>query len=300
MELLYKYLNGNMEVSIYDDGTKIQEWDDDVQPHPIYPNSMDIKITNYCDANCKFCHEMSTTRGRHGDLSKLLKVLEGLPKGTELAIGGGNPLDHPNLLPFLYKCRKRELICNITVNSKHLISYIDSINYLLDNKLVYGLGLSISDDFNFKHIGLINKLDNVVYHVIAGVNSISILNKINKSLVNKVLILGYKEVGRGIGYYNEKVEELQEDWYSKIKFYIGKVHLSFDNLAIKQLRMKRFFTDEEWKNFYMGSDGQFTMYIDAVNQEFAVSSTSVERYRLTEDIREMFLKVRTVSNFPNT
>ena len=89
MELLYRYQNGNVEVSLFDDGTKIQEWPDEEQPKPKFPVSMDVKITNYCDLNCKFCHEMSTTSGKHGNLDKLFTFLQELPNGTELAIGGG-------------------------------------------------------------------------------------------------------------------------------------------------------------------------------------------------------------------
>lgn len=55
MKLLNKYLNGNVTVTLFDNGTKIQEWDDNEQPNPDYPNSMDIKITDYCDAGCKWC-----------------------------------------------------------------------------------------------------------------------------------------------------------------------------------------------------------------------------------------------------
>ena len=47
IKLLHKYLNGNVEVSIFSDGTKIQEWPDNEKPNPQYPNSIDIKITNY-------------------------------------------------------------------------------------------------------------------------------------------------------------------------------------------------------------------------------------------------------------
>lgn len=55
MKLLNKYLNGNVTVTLFDNGTKIQEWDDNEGAHPDYPNSMDIKITDYCDAGCKWC-----------------------------------------------------------------------------------------------------------------------------------------------------------------------------------------------------------------------------------------------------
>lgn len=68
--------------------------------------------------------------------------------------------------------------------------------------------------------------------------------------------------------------------------------VSFDNLAVCQLDVKRLMTDKEWKEFYMGNDGQFTMYIDLVKREFAKSSTATERYPLLEDIKPMFKKVR--------
>ena len=44
----------------------------------------------------------------------------------------------------------------------------------------------------------------------------------------------------------------------------------------------------------MGDDGQFTMYIDGVNNEFAVSSTSLERHKIepTSTIQSIFSKVR--------
>ena len=71
MEILHSYDNGNVKVTLYTDGTKIQEWSDNETPNPEFPNSMDIKITNYCDLSCKFCHEMSTLQGKHGNLEFL-------------------------------------------------------------------------------------------------------------------------------------------------------------------------------------------------------------------------------------
>ena len=76
MEILHSYINGNVKVTLYTDGTKIQEWSDDELANPIFPNSMDIKITNFCDLNCKFCHEMSNINGKHGDLEFLKSILE--------------------------------------------------------------------------------------------------------------------------------------------------------------------------------------------------------------------------------
>lgn len=293
MKLLHKYLNGNVLVSLYEDGTKTQEWPDDENPMPIYPNSFDLKITNYCDLNCSFCHEMSTTRGAHGDMRIMLDLVEQLPAGTEIAIGGGNPLAHPDLFIFLGRCKELGLVPNITINFKHILPYSDVINDLILLKLVYGIGISIDETSDLKIMNMISDLSNVVYHVIIGVHSINILEKIKESPVKKVLLLGYKDVGRGIHFHDEKVDFLVNDWYINIEKYIKKIHLSFDNLAIKQLDVQRFLTKKEWDTFYCGNDGEFTFYIDLVKQQYALSSTSSNRYSLITDMSKMFNYIRT-------
>ena len=155
--------------------------------------------------------------------------------------------------------------------------------------------ISIDDFSDLEIINEIENKSNVVYHVISGVNKISILDKIAKSSVHKTLILGYKEVGRGIKYHDDSVELNKNEWFSNIHKYIGNIHLSFDNLAIKQLNMRRFFSEKSWKTFYCGTDGQFTMYIDAVKQEYAMSSTSKERFALVGNIAEIFSNIRELT-----
>ena len=300
MKLLNKYLNGNVTVTLFDNGTKIQEWDDNEQPNPDYPNSMDIKITNYCvGANCKWCHEQSDSNGKHADLEYLLDFLQELPKGTELAIGGGNPLDHPGLVPFLISCKSLGLVPNLTVNYIHICKekYLTLVNKLLDNNLIYGLGISIPDTFNSDMIDLINNKLNIVYHVIAGVNNLSVLNKIKNSCVQKCLILGYKNYGRGENYLSPEVVSNLSNWTDNLGQYIKKIHLSFDNLALKQLNIKQYLTDDEWNQFYCGGDGSFTMYIDAVEQKYAKSSTNPIKYNLVGNMKDIFNNIKSQSSF---
>ena len=98
MNLIGRYTNGNYNVSIFEDGTKIRENElDSLDPN--FPENIDLKITDFCDAGCLYCHENSTKNGLHGDLD--VAFIETLKPYTELAIGGGNPLDHPSLVPFL-------------------------------------------------------------------------------------------------------------------------------------------------------------------------------------------------------
>lgn len=297
MEVLGRYKNGNYIVTILNDGTKVRYNDLDFF-EPEKPESMDLKITNQCNMNCAMCHENSTHDGKHGDIMNLAFIDTLLPY-TEIAIGGGNPLAHPDLVLFLEKLKERKLIPNMTVNQFHFMDNLDFIQELVDKKLIYGLGVSLVS-VNNQFVDTISKFPNAVIHVINGmVRPAELTLLANKNL--KILILGYKEFRRGKALYehqNDEIERLKSEFYDALPSIVDHEWfdvVSFDNLAIKQLNPKRLMNDEEWEQFYMGDDGSFTMYVDAVNQEFAKSSTSTERFPVENDIKTMFNKVRELS-----
>ena len=153
MNLINKYQNGPVTVEIYDNGTKIREWDDEkygIEPELEFAESLDVKITNFCDMNCAFCHEKSSISGKHGNLAKFMGIIEisNLPKGVEMAIGGGNPLDHPDITTFLNYCKEKGLIINMTVNLNHLCkeNYQTQMIQYIDQQLVRGIGISITNN----------------------------------------------------------------------------------------------------------------------------------------------------------
>ena len=89
------YKNGNYRVLIdLETGTKIRENDLDFF-RADFPESFDVKITNRCDIGCAFCHENSTCDGKHGNIL-FAGFIDKLHPYTEIAIGGGNPLAHPD------------------------------------------------------------------------------------------------------------------------------------------------------------------------------------------------------------
>lgn len=275
MNKIAKYTNGNTTVTILHDGTKIREYEG--TPEITHPESIDVKITNFCDMGCSYCHESSTTSGIHADLNKLLEVISELPSGVELAIGGGNPLSHPNLIEFLQSLKQKGLIANITVNQGHLKLYQPLLTFLIKEQLIKGVGISITNN-NFNYVKpLLEITDNVVYHLIAGVNKVDIIDKLTEIGYCKVLILGYKYYGFGINHHSKEVDECVKSWYLKMRSIIEKCSVSFDNLAIEQLKVRNLFTKEGWEQFYMGDDFTFTMYIDAVKQEYAPTSRSNKR-----------------------
>lgn len=284
------YRNGNVSVSIAGDGTKIREWTG--EPKLVHPESIDVKITNYCDMNCAWCHEKSSVAGKHADIDVLLETIEDLPAGVEIAIGGGNPLSHPELIPFLGELSDMGLVANITVNQQHLIHEYESIRYLIQEELIHGVGISITDADHLSDIEPILRLtDNVVFHVIMGINPIDVVDKLENFCWHqgkrcKVLVLGYKDFGRGRSFLQKHstIEDNKYQWYIGIAkhFKRQRLVLSFDNLALEQLNLSRFFTKEAWDKFYMGDDGFATCYIDAVSQHYTISSTDPDRINFNE------------------
>lgn len=269
MQLLHKYLNGNVQVSLFSDGTKYLE----CQDAPVYawPCNLDLKLTDFCNAGCFFCFENSTTKGKHGNLVALMQKLEGLPSGTELSLGGGDPLSHPDIVQFLQEVKGKGWIANLTVNQVHLHSAI--LDAIIAQDLVQGIGISIAD-ISALDFARVNSFAHPVFHVIAGVHDVTILEKL---VAYKTLILGYKTFGRGIKYHSPEVDANIANWFRKLPFYLGRNALSFDNLAIEQLQVQRLLTKEGWEEFYMGDDGIFSMYIDAVKGQFAKTSRTHER-----------------------
>ena len=288
MKPLGSYKNGNYSVCIFSDGTKIRQNDSD-SFIPDKPESIDLKITNRCDMNCPMCHEDSTKDGAHADLSDV-PFLDSLLPYTELAIGGGNPLEHPHLVDFLTKCKRKRLVANITVNQTHFAKSQDEIAWLVSRGLVNGVGVSVTK-VNDELLHLLQSYENAVVHVINGVIPMEELKKLyGRNL--KLLILGYKDFRRGEGAHTDVTDKRMAEMYDALPdLFRYFTTVSFDNLALRQLNVRRLVSDREWQSFYMGDDGQFTMYIDMVKREFAKSSISTERWPISGDIAEMFAVV---------
>ena len=78
---------------------------------------------------------------------------------------------------------------------------------MIDDKIIYGIGISIINDLYLDEIiEFSNKNKNAVLHMIAGIIDSKILDKIYDNNM-KLLILGYKNIGKGISYYSKKIED---------------------------------------------------------------------------------------------
>lgn len=294
-----RYKNGNYTVSInLDNGTKIRENDLD-NLTPAFAENCDVTISTVCDGGCEWCYMDCTPNGKHGDIMSP-KFLDTLHEWTELAING-NDLSHPDLIPFLEKMKKKNIIVNMTVNQKHFEAKQDMIKKLYSSKLINGLGVSLVKP-TYEFIKLVKQYPNAVIHTIAGITNTDDYRLLAFNDL-KVLILGYKDVGRGKNYldYDIKLNNYIETDMRILSYWIEimindnwfKV-ISFDNLALEQLNVKRLLSDDEWNEFYAGDEGSHTFYIDLVEKKFAKNSMmgDDEKHDLLDNVDDMFQVIR--------
>ena len=289
------YMNGNYQVMIFDDGTKIRK-NDLNNLTPAFAESYDITITTKCDTGCEYCYLGCNESGVHADLNQ--EFFDTIHPYTEVALNG-NDLSHPDLEDFLIRMKNQKVIANITVNQRHLIKCFDKIKDWQDRDLVKGIGVSLIE-LTDELLKLIKQLKNVVIHTICGLLTKSQIEKLKDNDI-KLLILGYKNVGKGIEYYEKNKEEINKNQeYLRENIMKLSSHfrvISFDNLAIEQLEMKSKLPEKVWKQIYMGNEGEFTFFIDAVNKNFAESSLDCENnYPIMNNVDDMFNFLRGKNN----
>ena len=293
-KIIGQYINGNYETKIYEDGTRTRElipketfYDQgkfkvdlfkvkeiDLMK-PKFPESIDLKITNYCENNCKYCYAKSNSKGKHGDKVFIKRMIDGMHPYTEVAIGGGNALAHPDLIEILEFAKSKNVICNITLKDTDIINNEKLIIDLYDSHLIWSVGISPSSIDNLDKAQEILRNRNFVLHLILGIHGKQFIKQIKEKDmygIERILFLGYKKIGYGKEFY-EKHKDSIEKKIEEIKdpniFELGIETISFDNLAIKQLKLH---DHENFDKFYQGDDGKFSFYIDAVEEEFAQSS----------------------------
>lgn len=165
------------------------------------PELLDISITNYCERNCSFCYRNSSKAGKHMSISLYRDIIQEARKSKvfQVALGGGNPNQHPNFVDFLRIARENNIIPSYTTNGDGMTSKI------LDATKEYCGALAVSwyEPYT-KAISLIEECYSrgikVNIHFVLDADNISkardllTLKIIDK--VNAIIFLNYKPVGQ--------------------------------------------------------------------------------------------------------
>jgi len=292
--ILAEYNNGNEHVILFEDGTKIRETDDD-EFRPEYPENVDVTISTRCDNGCAFCYMGCTPDGAFAFFDN--PFLDNMFPGMEMAINLNFPI-HPGLIPFLKKMKAQGVFVNATVNENHFVQNYSFVRELVDGELLHGIGVSYTGQTT-ELVKLVKSTPNAIVHTIAGLITPETVQRLGKNRL-KVLILGYKQTGRGVSYIesNNTVQQNMEWLRDNLKDILNKFELiSFDNLALEQLDVRRFVTDADWTERYQGGEGSVTLYIDLVHGTYARDSLIEESFSIgKKSLKEMFEDVKRKYN----
>ena len=189
------------------------------------------------------------------------------------------PLLNPKSMPTKKRSKQSSILINVLAKSENLpISPPKNMPFSTDDK--------------------IKKYPTAVIHTINGILTEEDFEALKDNDL-KVLVLGYKDLRRGVDYHDNNRDEIEknQEWLSKnlSDFLCGFDTVSFDNLGLEQLPVRNLMTEEEWDSFYMGDDGGYTFYIDCVANTFSKNSISLERFQLMDNIDDMFQKILSLN-----
>jgi MoaA/NifB/PqqE/SkfB family radical SAM enzyme len=250
-----------------------------------FPELIDIKITDFCDAGCAYCYQGSTPKGEHAeDCYWLIKAL-GKMKVFEVAIGGGEPTKHPEFADILRRFRYSHIVPNFTTKSTEWMENDKRLENIL--KEAGAVGFSIAS------VADINKLVEIVgeklvrydpwsrergtfsfQYVMGSTNQrefLAILNRVAE-LNGRITLLDFKPVGRGAKFKPHDYT----GWLGRVKTVVddkgsGHLHIGIDT-PLAARHQKDLEREEIPKWMYEIEEGRFSMYIDAVNMKVGPSS----------------------------
>lgn len=288
------YVNGNRLVVVYDDGRKERYASIDATHStykPTRPENIDVNLSYKCNVGCEFCYLGAKPKGTKWtyDSTTLDQLFNNIDlRGLEVAMNLNSDNDDMSLyINVATYLNQQGAHPNFTINAK---TFIERKSELQDIDYSW-LGISCHDinEFNLVELELnrssFNK-NKVVIHVINGIINIDELIAVKSNI--KILILGYKSIGRGLKYkslnnLNRYISSSDIDNLSKHSNVIG-----FDSLALNQIDLSH---REDYDEFFLGPDGTASFYIDLVKMKYSTSSTTKNKSMNIDsmNINEMFM-----------
>jgi len=126
--LIVKHFDADRYTAVFNpNGGFFARMEDDGAPEPFWsshgPELLDIAVTNWCDRGCHFCYRKSDTSGTHMPLDDFEEVIRQAASMHvfQVALGGGNPNQHPRFPDMLALTRaKYGIVPNYTTNGRGL------------------------------------------------------------------------------------------------------------------------------------------------------------------------------------
>jgi MoaA/NifB/PqqE/SkfB family radical SAM enzyme len=240
------------------------------------PELVDLKITDYCSYGCAFCYQGSTKTGKHASLDDILNAVDDCTENEvfEIAIGGGEPTQHPKFEEILKYCRRVNIQANFTTrNARFLTQNPEILKH-------HSVAFSISSVHDLKVYEVIGEfaMKQFTPQIVAGTISnyeyqkvIDYCEKFNL----RPMVLGYKETGRGKEFKIHGIDTWKNLDALQYALRDGK-SVGVDTAMIKACSKE---LGSICNNlYYFGNEGLVSCYIDAVTGIIGSSSYHPETF----------------------
>jgi len=249
---------------------------------PSFPHLIDYKITSKCKNKCSYCYNNSMPDGKHVSLEDFENHLIWMKKNhiMEVAIGGGNVLEHPNLVIILERFKKANIVANITLHWSDFIC-ISKEQIKILKPLVGAFGVSIENISHAEKVGKYieeHAIYHTVFHMIIGkcINDFDEVQSVCELIQRyknttwydiSVLLLGFKNTGRADGitpviHKKNYLKSLSK--FLNVKIGVDTKFVQMYDHHIKELNIPHF--------LYFKEEGIWSKYIDGLENTISDSS----------------------------
>jgi len=257
------------------------------------PEVIDLCITTKCPYDCPWCYMASDCNGHHADYYDIWDLAKHFSEDRVFEIGWGEPTLHPKFLEILEMFRGKGVVPSFSTRN---------LAWLNDGKFsarvfssIGGWAYTVRDH---KEISTLNALltlqgynhedkwrDKAVLHYVLGTYDQSsslmlILEEAFKHNMN-ITLLGFKDQGRGgkalQGFNGRRMSEIEGGWLKTIQcLYKAKQcpRIGVDSSIVTKFEKELQESEEPKipKILHCESDGNFSMFVDAVNERYGESS----------------------------
>ena len=204
------------------------------------PELVDLKITDYCTKGCEYCYQWSSPQNPHADTDHVFDVINALSarKVFEVAIGGGEPTEHPEFWEILRYCASKGVTPNFSTKR---LKWMQEDNIEELRKPVGGFAYSVRTGAEASAFVRMYKKRNIKkgsFQYVLGSSPMeefeAILRIAGEEKI-RVTILGYKRVGLGATVepqdYSAWIDVLMKVWdfkqFDEIRHFENRSDLRF-------------------------------------------------------------------------
>lgn len=203
------------------------------------PELIDFSITNYCTRECDFCYRQSNHDGKHLSLECIRNVVSQAKDAgvLQIALGGGNPNQHPNFVEILKLIQESGIVPSYTSNG---IGLSDEILESTE-KYCGAMAVSFYPPYDVEYYqSLIARITSygirLNLHVILKSDTIDMLIKwltdppLFFEKLNAIIFLNYKPIGRNREYMVKDVVKLKK--FFEVASECNFVKIGFDSCSM--------------------------------------------------------------------